>query len=180
MKQGFLSRACRQTMHLRQRILRVFCAPQFKLTVFTIAHRRGEKILHRRPCTSAFGQPESIKNGQIGWSDSGDSSSQVADDASSHGTMTRRAHQIFSCTAPRGTNLGKLLCTAEPELARQSPSLRLRMSLTACGLALPPDDFITWPTNHPIAFGLVFASATLSGLPGDDFVDDFLDRAECR
>src|SRR6476660_9995109 len=44
-----------------------------------------------------------------------------------------------------------------------NPSLRFKMSLTACGLALPPDDFITCPTNQPIAFGLDFASATLSG-----------------
>jgi hypothetical protein len=33
----------------------------------------------------------------------------------------------------------------------QSPSLLFRRSLTACGFALPPDDFITWPTNHPSA-----------------------------
>ena len=39
----------------------------------------------------------------------------------------------------------------------------LSRSLTACGLALPPDAFITWPTNQPIAFGLVLASPTLSG-----------------
>ena len=31
----------------------------------------------------------------------------------------------------------------------QMPSLDLSRSLTACGLALPPDDFITWPTNQP-------------------------------
>src|SRR4029078_2160706 len=44
-----------------------------------------------------------------------------------------------------------------------NPSLRFKMSLTACGLALPPEDFITLPTNHSIAFGLDFALATLSG-----------------
>src|SRR5450631_1401074 len=47
--------------------------------------------------------------------------------------------------------------------ARQSPSFFFRISLTACGLALPPDAFMTCPTNQPIAFGLVLASATLSG-----------------
>jgi hypothetical protein len=52
--------------------------------------------------------------------------------------------------------------------------------LTACGLALPPDAFITWPTNQPSSFGLAFACATLSGLAGDDLVDHLLDRAECR
>src|SRR5665647_3464700 len=45
----------------------------------------------------------------------------------------------------------------------QMPSLDFRRSLTACGLALPPDDFIAWPTNHIIAFGLALACATLSG-----------------
>jgi hypothetical protein len=35
----------------------------------------------------------------------------------------------------------------------QRPSFALSMSLTACGLALPPDDFITWPTNQPINAG---------------------------
>jgi hypothetical protein len=33
----------------------------------------------------------------------------------------------------------------------QMPSLDFSRSLTACGLALPPDDFITWPTNQPIS-----------------------------
>jgi hypothetical protein len=33
--------------------------------------------------------------------------------------------------------------------ARQSPSFFFRISLTACGLALPPDAFITCPTNQP-------------------------------
>ena len=51
-----------------------------------------------------------------------------------------------------------------------SPSLRFNTSLTACGLALPPDAFIAWPTNHPIAFGLLLASATFSG-----FLAMFLD-----
>src|SRR5665811_1460269 len=46
----------------------------------------------------------------------------------------------------------------------QMPSLDLSRSLTACGLALPPDDFITWPTNQPIIAGLALACATLSGL----------------
>src|SRR5258706_1198529 len=47
---------------------------------------------------------------------------------------------------------------------RQMPSLALSRSLTACGLALPPDDFITWPTNQPISWGLARACSTLSGL----------------
>ena len=46
----------------------------------------------------------------------------------------------------------------------QMPSLAFSRSLTACGLALPPDDFITWPTNQPASCGLAFACATLSGL----------------
>jgi len=46
----------------------------------------------------------------------------------------------------------------------QMPSLDFRRSFTLCGLALPPEDFITWPTNQPINAGLAFACATLSGL----------------
>ena len=46
----------------------------------------------------------------------------------------------------------------------QMPSFAFRRSLTACGLALPPDCFITWPTNQPASCGLAFACATLSGL----------------
>src|SRR5665213_211844 len=46
----------------------------------------------------------------------------------------------------------------------QMPSLDLSRSFTACGLALPPDDFITCPTNQPISCGLARACATLSGL----------------
>src|ERR1700728_1059624 len=52
---------------------------------------------------------------------------------------------------------------AAPRHGTQVPILLFRRSLTACGLALPADAFITWPTNQPIAFGLVLASATLSG-----------------
>ena len=47
--------------------------------------------------------------------------------------------------------------------AAYTPSFALSRSFTACGLALPPEAFITWPTNQPSAFGFVFASATLSG-----------------
>src|SRR4030088_1574725 len=45
----------------------------------------------------------------------------------------------------------------------QIPSLLLMSSLTAFGLALPPDAFITCPTNHPTIAGLALACATLSG-----------------
>ena len=62
--------------------------------------------------------------------------------------------------------------------ADQSPSFFFSSSLTACGLALPPEAFITWPTNQPIAFGLVLASRDLVGIVGDDLVDHLLDRAE--
>ena len=72
---------------------------------------------------------------------------------------SRARHRARDCrTAP------KLRC----KCARRAARVRARVSfsgvsLTACGLALPPDAFITWPTNQPIAFGLVLASATLSG-----------------
>ena len=62
--------------------------------------------------------------------------------------------------------------------SHQSPSLLLSSSLTACGLALPPEAFITWPTNQPSAFGLALASRDLVGIVGDDLVDHLLDRAD--
>ena len=55
--------------------------------------------------------------------------------------------------------------------ARQIPSFALSMSLTACGFALPPDAFITWPTNQPISFGLGLRLRDLVGVGGDDVVD---------
>ena len=54
---------------------------------------------------------------------------------------------------------------AYPRRARtQIPSLLFKISLTAAGLALPPVDFMTWPTNQPSIDGLSFACSTLSGL----------------
>jgi hypothetical protein len=40
----------------------------------------------------------------------------------------------------------------------------LDLPCTACGLALPPVAFITWPTNQPASLGLALACSTLSGL----------------
>ena len=65
-----------------------------------------------------------------------------------------------------------------PEAAAQTSSFDFRSALTAFGSALPPVDFITWPTNHWIAAGLALACSTLSGLARDDVVDDLLDRRE--
>ncbi len=45
-------------------------------------------------------------------------------------------------------------------------------------LALPPDDFMTWPTNQPSDCGLSLTCAALSGLARDDVVDHLLDRRE--
>ena len=59
----------------------------------------------------------------------------------------------------------------------QTPSLALSRSLTACGFALPPDAFITWPTNQPSIAGLALACSDLVGIGGDDVVDQLLDRA---
>ena len=58
------------------------------------------------------------------------------------------------------------------------PSLDLSRSLTACGLALPPDDFITWPTNQPIELRLGFRLRDFLGIGGDDVVDHLFNRAE--
>src|SRR5215813_15164610 len=110
----------------------------------------------------AFRQPESIKNERIGSSDSGDSRPVGRPVRRLNGRHDTIRAPNFSRAHVHRT-IWKNFVHCKQFLARQSPSLRLRMSLTACGLALPPDDFITWPTNHPIAFGLDFASATLSG-----------------
>ena len=67
---------------------------------------------------------------------------------------------------------------AEPRGARQMPSFDLRRSFTACGLALPPDDFITWPTNQPSSVRLRPRLRDLVGIGGDDVVDQLLDRAD--
>ena len=69
---------------------------------------------------------------------------------------------------------------SERHLARdvQMPSLDFSRSLTACGLALPPDDFITWPTNQPIELRLGLGLRDLVGIGGDDLVDHLLDRAD--
>src|SRR5215203_4331271 len=56
------------------------------------------------------------------------------------------------------------------------PSFRLSISFTACGLALPPVAFMTWPTNQPRSVGFAFACSTLSGF-ADDLIDRGLDRA---
>ena len=50
-------------------------------------------------------------------------------------------------------------------------------SLTACGLALPPLAFITWPTNQPSSVGFGLRLLDLVGIGGDDLVDGLLDRA---
>ena len=55
---------------------------------------------------------------------------------------------------PLGENSGEI---ARVSVVHQSPSFAFRMSLTACGLALPPDAFITCPTNQPIIVGLALA-----------------------
>src|SRR5690606_28745407 len=44
------------------------------------------------------------------------------------------------------------------------PRRALTRSLTACGFALPPVAFITWPTNQPASVGLALACSALSGL----------------
>ena len=63
---------------------------------------------------------------------------------------------------------------------RSNAELRFQQSLTACGLALPPVAFITWPTNQPSACRLRLRLRDLVGIGGDDLVDGLLDRAECR
>ena len=65
-----------------------------------------------------------------------------------------------------------------PYSRHQIPSFFFRISLSACGLALPPEAFIAWPTNQPSIVGFASTLATLSGIGGDDLVDHLLDRAE--
>jgi hypothetical protein len=44
-------------------------------------------------------------------------------------------------------------CARRARRACQRPSFALRRSLTACGFALPPDNFMIWPTNQPTSAG---------------------------
>ena len=95
------------------------------------------------------------------------------------------------CRVAGATQLGakrfELRCARKPyrrpaeprgDVPNQNPSLRLSSSLTACGLALPPDAFITWPTNQPISLRLGFRLRDLVGIGGDDLVHHLLDRAD--
>src|SRR5690606_14581390 len=61
---------------------------------------------------------------------------------------------------------GRRRSTALPQnpASYSTPSLALRMSLTTCGLALPPLCFMTCPTNQPMVLGLVLTVSTWSGL----------------
>ena len=80
----------------------------------------------------------------------------------------------FGCARVARRNFPR--ARAPTQRRAQIPIRFFRRSLTACGLALPPDAFITWPTNQPIAFGLVLASATLSGFLAMIVVDELFDR----
>jgi hypothetical protein len=66
--------------------------------------------------------------------------------------------------APRPAAVRRAAGSAARPQARASPSFSRTSALTACGLALPPVAFITWPTNQPASAGLACACATLSGL----------------
>ena len=61
--------------------------------------------------------------------------------------------------------------------SNQMLSFFFSSSLTACGLALPPVDFMTWPTNQPSIVGLALRRLHLVGVGGDHGVDCRLDGA---
>ncbi len=122
--------------------------------------------MHRAPLRARCRLPRSAKLCESVPTDSR-ARLRRASSASAFGTERRRRARDFRFRF----RVSGPLRSAFGDATRRRASLVLRArasscsrSLTACGLALPPDDFITWPTNQPIAFGFALASATLSGL----------------
>src|SRR6185437_9309117 len=127
------------------------------------------RINDERTCEKIFAQ--GAPRGHVGRLNRSKTSESLPTDSPSH--VGSRDVQALS--------LGLMQCRTRPAMTRctrrastvhtgrampsgQRPSLLLRRSLTACGLALPPEAFITCPTNQPMAFGLLLACSTLSGL----------------
>ena len=77
-------------------------------------------------------------------------------------TASRDTSQAIS-RCSRASDIVSPRDVARARAAHQSPSLLLSSSFTACGLALPPEAFITCPTNQPIAFGLVLGPRPCPG-----------------
>jgi len=74
-----------------------------------------------------------------------------------------QAHAAAAGALDSKTGRRRTSSLAPQPRGRQRSSLRRSRSLTTCGLALPADAFIAWPTNQPISAGLALACATFSG-----------------
>src|SRR3954466_9595169 len=83
----------------------------------------------------------------------------------------RRERSGFGSRQPIDTSTRASIATSRTLRAShygtiQMPSFAFSRSLTACGLALPPDCFITWPTNQPASCGFGFPRPHLFRLAG--------------
>src|SRR5262245_15405295 len=63
-------------------------------------------------------------------------------------------------SAGDGSSIRAALHAWAPQPSFVIPIFALSSSLTVCGLAFPPEDFMTWPTNQPIIAGFVLPCAT--------------------
>ena len=107
------------------------------------------------------------------------------------GSAARRAQKnrcmisAFAKNFAWRTALMLRICANRPSADSRIALFRCRAwpsaaSFTACGLALPPVAFITWPTNQPSMVGFAFACSTLSGLAAMICVDGRSRSRRCR
>ena len=139
------------------------------------ARRRALSSARRRPVAARFAKPKKFCAGGLRGRVDGPREAQNARIEPTDSLwrrlrdrVRRRVERVRGSFRRRFGERGEFAADSCARGAATNVALRCRCascrrSLTACGLALPPDAFITWPTNQPIAFGLVLASPTLSG-----------------
>ena len=131
-------------------------------------------FLRRPPCDEKNCAPKALSGRSTGQLSA--QNERISGQPIRENRRRRRLPRLFPHAA-RALQAPRLGPCEKAARSRPQPPMRFfRSSLTVCGFALPPDAFITWPTNHPIAFGLALASATLSGF-GDNFLDELLQTA---
>ena len=121
-----------------------------------------QKNFHARTASRLIAARQNRFFARIAAADSRTRDFRVARRLASPLIVTDQMHR--ACTIARNADDASGVTSREVQM----PSLDLSRSLTACGLALPPDDFITWPTNQPISCGLALRLRDLVGIGGDD------------
>src|SRR5208282_322918 len=168
MKCGVFTRsrfaALRQDRALRLPVVRVFAGSMTSPS----AHLPRQKKLYTGSLRGRVDGPAEAQNARI----SANRFAPAARSATARGASRRRRARHFrfrfGSQGERAASFSAHATLSErarggAQRCAQSPIRFFRRSLTACGLALPPEAFITWPTNQPIAFGFVLAAPTLSG-----------------